>query len=447
MSANALCFVRRFLNPSKKIFARNNRVRVLLLLPVAVIIPTNAVTSEDTRQGAVTSMALLAAQNARYVQWYPPDFQNRSHGHDVHGITKPYALWYAMHPCTSEAFRRADYPVMNDEARRSAVDPPAHGTAVVTMTRMYNSRQQHTFHKYYARHLGAENLYVGIHIGGECEMNHVCNITKAVREFHPTPTMIKMMSMGSKLIAAHCGEGHHIGQTTTDFANLISKLLRDDYGYANVIFAEDDEFLVPDPDKYPKGLAQYISEFSAQVERDAGVRPWRRAHGFNVKQSGDESVIDRSQPILRQRNFWRVSDPYYCKTMLTRATGTYGSGGHSWTPEDPKWLTEFGPEKVSDCDERAESDILLIHLKCVDKEQLRDQAFREFVIEHRVENTVFGMTNASTRYSVQFEYFFESLWARSLEECGAGTHVVYDDREYSRTLLPIPLKWRQYAGI
>eukprot|EP00854_Cymbomonas_tetramitiformis_P018303 gene18303-21824_t len=432
----------------KSIYPERTRIRVNLFLLMVARVNTDVFTSEEVRQpGGIMNTTLLAAQNERYVEWYPPDFQEQSYLGDVHGSKRAFTFWSVTPPCTTEVFLRTDYPVMSDEARRSAVDLPPHGTAVITLSNKYNSKQQHTFHRYYARHFGAENLYVGIHIHEGCQMNKLCNSTKAVRSFRPTPTMIKMMSMGSKLIATYCGVGHRIGQITTDFANRISELLRGEYGYVNVIFAEDDEFLVPDPYKYPKGLSQYVSEFSAQTNRDPGVKPWRRAHGFNVKQSNNESIIDRSQPILHQRNFWRVSDPYYCKTMLTRVAGKYGSGGHAWTPENPKWLKDFGPEEVSKCDGRADSDILLIHLKCVDKQQFIDQVFREYVIEHRLENVDFGMTDASTRYNAQFKSFVDSSWAHSLEDCGDGTRVVYDDHEYDRTLVPIPSKWKQNAGI
>ncbi|KAK3251480.1 hypothetical protein CYMTET_39198 [Cymbomonas tetramitiformis] len=69
------------------------------------------------------------------------------------------------------------------------------------------------------------------------------------------------------------------------------------------------------------------------------------------------------------------------------------------------------------------------------------------VAASRLENVDFGMTDASTRYNAQFKSFVDSSWAHSLEDCGDGTRVVYDDHEYDRTLVPIPSKWKQNAGI
>ncbi|KAK3243794.1 hypothetical protein CYMTET_46567, partial [Cymbomonas tetramitiformis] len=223
----------------KSIYPERTRIRVNLFLLMVARVNTDVFTSEEVRQpGGIMNTTLLAAQNERYVEWYPPDFQEQSYLGDVHGSKRAFTFWSVTPPCTTEVFLRTDYPVMSDEARRSAVDLPPHGTAVITLSNKYNSKQQHTFHRYYARHFGAENLYVGIHIHEGCQMNKLCNSTKAVRSFRPTPTMIKMMSMGSKLIATYCGVGHRIGQITTDFANRISELLRGEYGYVNVIFAE-----------------------------------------------------------------------------------------------------------------------------------------------------------------------------------------------------------------
>eukprot|EP00854_Cymbomonas_tetramitiformis_P026399 gene26399-32383_t len=302
--------------------------------------------------------------------------------------------------------------VLSEEQRKAAAVVPEHGTAVITITHRFNSRQQHTFHQYYSKHFGPENIYVGIHMHGTCEIGQECDAMQAERRFHLTPTMLKMASRGSKLVATHCGQGHSMGATQISVGNDLSTLLRE-YGYTNIIFAEDDEFLVPDPVKFPGGLLEYVSKFSAEVTSDASQKPWRRAHGFNVWQADDEQEIDRSRSVLQQRKFWRGSDPYYCKTLLTHTAGGYGSGGHSWEAKDQALLQNFGAEKVDSCNDKAESDLLLIHLKCVDRKQFKDQVFREHAIEHRVANInlqSFKMDAHSKEYSKEFDEFFEPIW-------------------------------------
>ncbi|CAF1441313.1 unnamed protein product [Adineta steineri] len=102
--------------------------------------------------------------------------------------------------------------------------------------------------------------------------------------------------------------------------NMTQYLL--DKGYKYVLFTEIDEIVVPDPNKYPSGLVEYINRFHGNASR---------TYGFNLIHNPDkEAPIDLNRPILAQRSYWRHS-PGYSKPLLTTTALHWGVGFHTCT--------------------------------------------------------------------------------------------------------------------
>jgi len=92
-----------------------------------------------------------------------------------------------------------------------------------------------------------------------------------------------------------------------------------DNGYKYVLFTEIDEIVVPDPDKYPLGLTEYINRFRGVAGR---------TYGFNlIHDPAKEPPIDLNQPILAQRSYW-LHIPDYSKPLLTSVALHWIAGFH-----------------------------------------------------------------------------------------------------------------------
>jgi hypothetical protein len=110
--------------------------------------------------------------------------------------------------------------------------------------------------------------------------------------------------------------------------------------YRTVLFADADELIVPNPDRFPD-LASYMDSFEG---------PAASCTGFNVIQQPDEAPLDFGSPILRQRATWNPS-PQYSKRLMARIPLRWSAGFHK----------EFNaPDVLPD------PDLMLIHLHRVD---------------------------------------------------------------------------------
>lgn len=115
--------------------------------------------------------------------------------------------------------------------------------------------------------------------------------------------------------------------------------------YETVLFAEADEFVLPNPSRY-RGLADYIQKMPASVAR---------CTGFEVVHDPSEPGLRAEEPLLRQRAHWHPS-PSYSKPLLARVPLTWAVGFH--TLED---LPDPEPD----------ADLVLAHLHRVDFELCR----------------------------------------------------------------------------
>lgn len=95
-------------------------------------------------------------------------------------------------------------------------------------------------------------------------------------------------------------------------------------GYEVVVFAEADEFLLPDPAHY-RGLADYL-------DRLAG--PAARATGYDVCWAPADPPLDPARPILRQRPRWHQNPLFFDKTLISRTPLEWVIGFHHTLPRD-----------------------------------------------------------------------------------------------------------------
>lgn len=148
--------------------------------------------------------------------------------------------------------------------------------------------------------------------------------------------------------------------------------------YTCVLYTDTDEFIVPDPKRYPGGLKQYFASFAAdtslQTRRTNGMELAHISYGNgsfsfdNVKNASAlssaqmqeiwkehgyiEAPMNWSRPILSQRRYW-INVFKYSKPLLTKIPIRYRPGFHN---------NFVGPMVLMD------PDLVLIHMKSSDYE-------------------------------------------------------------------------------
>jgi Glycosyl transferase family 2 len=193
--------------------------------------------------------------------------------------------------------RTANGTLVELDAVQVRVDPYAHDVArraVFTIV-----QNEPTFLplwvRYYSRHFDPADIYVLDHgtTDGSTEGLGGCHVIEAHRDRSFDHAWLK--------------------GTVEDFQAF---LLR---SYDAVLFAEADEFVVPDPDRY-RNLAAYI---------DALEAPAACCTGYNVVHYPDEEPPLRfGELILRQRRWWHPSRRWYSKRLLARAPLSWSYGFH-----------------------------------------------------------------------------------------------------------------------
>jgi hypothetical protein len=88
--------------------------------------------------------------------------------------------------------------------------------------------------------------------------------------------------------------------------------------YDVVLFAEADEFVVPDPARYPD-LGAYIDDLEG---------PAACCTGYNVVHYPDEPPLRFDEPVLRQRRYWHPARRWYSKRLLSRIPLSWHFGFH-----------------------------------------------------------------------------------------------------------------------
>jgi hypothetical protein len=193
--------------------------------------------------------------------------------------------------------RTADGTLIELDAVQVGVEPYAHPVgrrAVFTIV-----QNEPTFLplwvRYYSRHFDPADIYVLDHgtTDGSTDGLEGCQVVEVHRDRSFDHAWLK--------------------GTVEDFQAF---LLR---SYDAVLFAEADEFVVPDPDRY-RDLAAYIEALEA---------PAACCTGYNVVHYPDEEGPLRfGEPILRQRRWWHPARRWYSKRLLARAPLSWHYGFH-----------------------------------------------------------------------------------------------------------------------
>ena len=141
------------------------------------------------------------------------------------------------------------------------------------------------------------------------------------------------------VVPVHCDRIFDQMWLTGTVENFQSFLLR---SYAAVLYAEVDEFVVPDASRYPD-LGAYIDQLR---------EPAATCTGYNVVHHPDEGEppLRFDEPVLRQRRYWYPSRKY-SKRLLGRVPLSWNVGFHE----------EFNAPTT-----RPDPDLYLIHLHRVD---------------------------------------------------------------------------------
>lgn len=140
------------------------------------------------------------------------------------------------------------------------------------------------------------------------------------------------------------------------------------YGYKCVLLSDVDEIMIPDPDKYPGGLSQYLTAFvnntEAKIFRAVGHIIAHISQADGEENTRMEPPIDWTKSIMGQRNFY-FPQPKYSKPLVSKVPVHYKPGFH----------TAFSPTNIQ-CDD----DLLLFHLREVDKEFCLNREYQKYLI-------------------------------------------------------------------
>lgn len=171
---------------------------------------------------------------------------------------------------------------------------------------------------YYSRHFDPSDIYVldhGSTDGSTDALDGSCEVVEVHRDRSFDHAWLK--------------------GTVEDFQGF---LLR---SYDSVLFAEADEFVVPDPARYPD-LGAYIDTLEG---------PAACCTGYNVVQYPEEPPLRFDQPVLRQRRYWHPARRWYSKRLLSRIPLSWHYGFHD----------ELNAPSIE-----PDPDLYLIHLHRVD---------------------------------------------------------------------------------
>lgn len=129
---------------------------------------------------------------------------------------------------------------------------------------------------------------------------------------------------------------------TTKILNEVQEGLFENYSL--ILFADVDEFIIPDPNEY-KDLGDYLNQVEASVVR---------ATGYNVMEMPEDKPLDFTKPIIGQRTLWSPDVLYNKYVIITK-------------PQ--KYLNNHQIEFEKDPD----PDLILFHLRDADLTSCRQR--------------------------------------------------------------------------
>lgn len=127
--------------------------------------------------------------------------------------------------------------------------------------------------------------------------------------------------------------------------------------YQYILNVDTDEFVVPDPERWPGGLRQFIEEFD-------GV--YAQCAGYNILDDGQSGAFDPDKkPWLMQRKYYHLDTFHYCKVVLASEDPKWEGGSH-----DSKWNRHHDPATGASIG-AGRDDFRLFHLHYVCAQMLR----------------------------------------------------------------------------
>lgn len=124
------------------------------------------------------------------------------------------------------------------------------------------------------------------------------------------------------------------GATVKHLNSLQDELFKE---FDLILFADMDEIIVPDPDKY-KDLGEYLDKVKVGAVR---------CIGYNVIEMEGDGPIDFSKPLVEQRTHWS-KDPLFSKTVIITKPQHYVSNHAISNPVAP------------------DLDLIMLHLRDMD---------------------------------------------------------------------------------
>ena len=123
------------------------------------------------------------------------------------------------------------------------------------------------------------------------------DLSKIWKDYYSKYLDTKIVKIGDML--------RHDWSATTNLLNSLQPELFKDYDL--ILFADVDEIIVPNLDKY-KNLGDYLDRVTQDVIRCVG---------YNVIQMEGEPPIDLTKPILDQRDYWSRDQMYDKYVIIT----------------------------------------------------------------------------------------------------------------------------------
>lgn len=208
---------------------------------------------------------------------------------------------------TRHDFLGITFPV----ASKSSLKPKPTATCALT-TIVHNEKDLFPIWiRYYLRHFKPEDIFVYDHLTSDSTLDVLplgVHLEKMEGNKYLMPVRFRSIFIGKK----------------QDF------LLRQ--GYKCVVFADTDEIIAANPEKYKGGLQDFFRAFVAdELKLYYRVEALEIAHmGYgNGSKSTQEPPIDWSKNLMAQRHFY-VPDNYYNKPLLVKVPAAYKPGFHKF---------------------------------------------------------------------------------------------------------------------
>tara|TARA_R110002126_G_scaffold124676_3_gene266819 strand:+ start:2682 stop:3446 length:765 start_codon:yes stop_codon:yes gene_type:complete len=197
--------------------------------------------------------------------------------------------------------------------------------AILTIT--YNEPDfMAMWYRYYSKHFDDADIYILDDGSDDGMLDGIGgNIEKVTDQVHPD-------------LKKHIQDGDMQHKVLERYRLLLRR-------YKYVMKVDTDEFVVPDPAKWPGGLKQFIDEFEDE---------FAQCSGYGVVEKPGEAVFDSSKdPWLSQRTHWHRDWHHFCKVVLSRTDPQWGGGYHA-----SKWNKDWTPA----IQKHEREDFRLIHM-------------------------------------------------------------------------------------